>query len=110
MSEAEFEAYTTGKTFEFRWQGQGYGAEQYLQHRQVRWRFRDDECVNGFWYPEGEAICFAYEGREDPQCWRVEMSGSGMVAQFLGESGVDSIYEARQSSGPLDCPGPRVGA
>ncbi|MEM6728766.1 MAG: hypothetical protein AAF618_09715, partial [Pseudomonadota bacterium] len=40
MTPAEFEAYTTGKTFFFATEGnQPYGAEEYLPNRQVRWAF-----------------------------------------------------------------------
>ena len=109
MSAAEFDQYTRGKTFYYDSNGTAYGAEEYLEDRQVRWSFLDGQCQKGHWYPEGENICFLYENRTDPQCWRFTRSGAGVIAQFEGEGSSTELYEVEQSNQPLHCLGPDVG-
>lgn len=110
MGAAEFESYTEGKTLYFIESGEKYGAERYLPDRKVEWSFLDGRCKTGEWYPQGDAICFVYEDRPDPQCWHFENTGRGLRASFLGEDSSTELYEARQSDEPMYCMGPDVGA
>lgn len=109
MSAEAFERYTTGKTLLFGLNGSVYGSEQYLPGRRVLWAFNDEPCVEGVWYPEGDAICFLYENRDDAQCWRIYRAAEGLTATVVGDPDTDRLYEVRQSREPLACPGPRVG-
>ena len=110
MTAAEFEAYTTGKTFHYGNGGTPYGAEEYLENRRVRWTFLDGDCKEGRWFSdEPGLICFVYEDRPEPQCWSFLDSPGGLIARFENDPQVTELYEVRQSDEPLECPGPRIG-
>ncbi len=109
MSAEAFEDYTTGKTLHFGLGGTVYGSEQYLPGRRVLWAFLGEPCVEGIWYPEGDAICFLYENRETPQCWNIFRAPGGLTATVVDDPNPDRLYEVQQSREPLECPGPRVG-
>lgn len=109
MSAAEFEAYTTGKTLTFSADGQVYGIEEYLDGRRVRWASLEDQCQDGFWYPQGEMICFVYEAIEAPQCWTFYQKAGGLRAVFENEGGNTTLFETRQTDAPLICLGPEIG-
>ncbi|SLN21411.1 hypothetical protein ROA7450_00761 [Roseovarius albus] len=109
MSAQEFEAYTESKTFYYGSDGNAYGAEEYLKNRRVRWSFLDGECQEGYWYPEGDLICFRYDETPEPQCWSFAQSGGGLVARFENDPTSTTLYEVEQSSEPLLCLGPKIG-
>ena len=110
MSAAEFEAYVTGKTLYYGQHGMAYGVEEYLSNRRVRWSFLDGDCIDGVWYEEGDAICFAYEGRDTPQCWEFFRSPRGLSARVASDPEGEFLYEVQQSDEPMECLGPRIGA
>lgn len=109
MSAAEFEAYATGKTLTYARDGAVWGAEQYLPGRKVVWAFTAEECRDGYWYGEGEEICFVYEGKSAPQCWLFYRGAGGLLAQFADDPAEQPLSEVAQSAGPLGCAGPDVG-
>jgi hypothetical protein len=109
MSPSEFEAYSTGRTLTYAESGVIYGIEEYLPGRRVRWAFSQDECRDGYWYPDGQDVCFVYEDNPEPQCWSFTKSESGLIARFLGGDNGRELYEARQSEQPMQCLGPDVG-
>ncbi|MEM7075099.1 MAG: hypothetical protein AAGA28_16850 [Pseudomonadota bacterium] len=109
MGAAEFDAYTKGKTFTYGSGGAPYGAEEYLDDRRVRWSFLDGKCQDGTWYEEAGQICFVYEDKPDPQCWRFERTGHGITALFQNTPGETELYEMQQSHEPLMCLGPEIG-
>ncbi len=109
MSAEEFDAYTRGHTFYYGAGGAPYGGEEYLDNRRVRWSFLDGECQDGYWYEEGELICFVYENNPDPQCWTFQRSDDGLIARFAGEPAMSELYEVERSSEPLMCLGPTPG-
>ena len=109
MSGADFEAYVTGKTLYFGESGQDYGVEEYHENRRVRWSFLDGQCKDGFWYEDGDLICFVYEDRPEPQCWSFYISNNGLRAVFDGDPDQTTLYEARQNDKPMLCYGPEVG-
>jgi hypothetical protein len=109
LSGAAFEAYVTGKTLTFASDGQPYGAEQYLPGRRVLWAFTEDICREGIWYEEEGQICFVYAHAPDPQCWIFWLDG-GLQARFMGDGVATELQEIGQSTAPLPCPGPDVGA
>lgn len=110
MSPEEFEAYVTGRTLVYNSGGQPYGIEEYLPNRRVRWAFSGDDCVEGYWYVADELICFEYENNLDPQCWSFEATQSGLIARFQDSPDLTQLYETRQSTQPMACFGPKVGA
>ncbi|SEO02651.1 hypothetical protein SAMN04490248_10178 [Salinihabitans flavidus] len=109
MSAQEFDAYTQGKTLYYLVNGIRYGIEKYLPGRRVRWAYLDDECVEGYWYPEGETICFVYEHNPDPQCWIFELGENGLRADFANSDDGSTAYEVEGTGEDLICPGPKVG-
>lgn len=110
MTPDEFSAYATGHTLAYAADGAVWGQEQYLPDRSVMWAFTGQECQFGQWYPEGNAVCFIYEGDPEPKCWSFYLGPNGLIAELLGEGGFTPLSEVGQSSQPLECQGPQVGA
>ena len=105
-----FDALTQGRTMTWAEFGQVYGVEQYLPDRRVRWTILGDDCKLGHWYPEGQMICFQYETDPDPVCWTLTKDGPGLNARYVG-SGPDSApVVVTETTEPLACFGPKVGA
>ncbi len=109
LSGAEFDAYTRGKTLFYGFDGQAYGAEQYLPNRRVIWSFLDGDCKKGVWYEREGQICFLYEDRPDPQCWVFTRSGGRLIAQFEGDPTATELYEAEDIGEEMICYGPETG-
>lgn len=109
LTGAEFDAYTRGHTFTFGSAGTPYGAEQYMDHRRVRWTFLDGQCLEGEWYEQDGLICFVYDTEPMPQCWTFMRRSGGLVARFAADPAPSALYEVERSETPLACPGPDVG-
>lgn len=109
LSAEEFDAYVTGRTLTYADAGAVYGTEEYRKDRKVIWAFTEAECREGYWYPEGEQICFVYEDPNDPQCWLFFKGAKGLQAQFMGLGAGTPLSEVEQSAGPMSCAGPDVG-
>jgi hypothetical protein len=109
MTADEFDAYATGKTLDYFFEGEVFGREVYLPGRQVRWAFTADECKLGHWYGEGDHICFLYDGDPEPKCWTVWPEGDGLAASYITDTPDITPREVRQTDEPLACPGPDVG-
>ncbi len=107
MSGAEFEAYATGKTLTYAFNGGVFGTEEYLPGRTVRWAFTEDVCQFGRWYEKETQICFLYEDDPDEQCWQFFNTPTGLRAQYM--DGGTQLSEVEQSTTGLGCPGPDVG-
>lgn len=110
MSASEFEAYVTGKTLTYSYSGEEFGTEQYLPDRKVRWAFTKDECKDGYWFEDSGKICFVYEDDGALQCWTFWQTPTGLKALFEGDDATTELSEVEQSTGPLSCAGPDVGA
>ncbi|MCF3581157.1 hypothetical protein L2E76_11575 [Planktothrix agardhii 1811] len=109
MTAEEFEAFATGKTLDYFSDGQVFGREVYLPGRQVRWAFTAEECKLGHWYPEGEQICFLYDGDPEPKCWRIWPNGDGLAASYATDTPDIPPRYVRETTEPLACAGPNVG-
>ncbi len=109
LSAAEFEAEVTGQTLRYAWDGQPWGAEQYLPGRRVIWKPVAGQCSYGRWYEEtpGE-ICFLY-GDKAPICWQFSKGAAGLEVQSFPDPIAAQLTEAGRSDQPLTCPGPEVG-
>jgi hypothetical protein len=106
----EFDALTQGRTMTWAEFGQVYGVEQYLPGRRVRWTVLGDDCKTGHWYPEGRLICFQYEDDPAPDCWTITEGGAGLLARFAGSAPDSTPVVVEETSEPLACFGPEVGA
>ena len=110
MTAAEFEAYVTGRTLTFGFEGLPYGIEEFRPGRRTTWAFMGEECREGRWFARDEQICFIYDDRpEDEHCWIFWRGETGLNARFMGEGQSTELYEVQRSSRPLICPGPEVG-
>lgn len=109
LSPEAFEAYVTGKTFIYGFEGQPYGGEDYLENRRVRWSFLDGHCKEGRWYAEGGDICFIYEDDPAPQCWSFFFEGDTLVAKFENNNEYRELYHTGEADEPLMCLGPQIG-
>ena len=109
LTPAEFSNYAVGRTLSYAADGTIWGQEQYLTNRQVMWAFTGEECRFGQWYPQGNAVCFVYEGDDAPKCWNFYMGSGGLIAELIGSDGLTPLSEVGQSSQPLECQGPQVG-
>lgn len=109
MTAAEFEAYVTGRTLTFGFDGQSYGIEEFREGRRTTWAFMQEECREGRWFPRDEQICFVYDDfPNEEHCWIFWQDETGLNARFMGEGGTE-LYEVQKSPRPLICPGPQVG-
>lgn len=109
MTAAEFDAYVTGRTLTYADNGTVYGTEEYRKDQKVIWAFTEAECREGYWFQQGEQICFVYEDPNDPQCWLFFKGPRGLQAQFMGLGESTPLSEVEQSAGPMSCAGPDLG-
>ena len=107
----EFERMSTGRTLLFSQSGIPYGAEQYLPDRNVIWQYMDGSCDRGYWYEDGPALCFVYDGSPDPQCWVFESREGDFFARLAGTQGGDpsELRLAGRTDKPLSCRAPGLG-
>lgn len=111
LSAESFEDMSEGLTLRFSQGGTVYGAEQYLEDRKVIWQYSDGSCVNGFWYPQGDTLCFVYDDAPGPQCWLFSRRGNDFFARVAGASAGDpsELRLASKTPAPLACDGPDIG-
>ena len=109
LTPAEFATYAVGRTLSYAADGAIWGQEQYLPDHQVMWTFTGEDCQFGRWYPQGNAVCFVYEGDDQPKCWNFYLGASGLIAELIGSDGFTPLAEVGQSNQPLECQGPQVG-
>ncbi len=110
LTAEEFDALTLGRTMTWSEFGAVYGVEQYLPGRKVRWTVLGDDCKAGHWYPDGAAICFRYEDDIEPDCWEITASGPDLLARFtMNPPGAEPVI-VTETTDPLACFGPEVGA
>lgn len=110
LTPAEFSSYAVGRTLSYAADGTIWGQEQYLAGHQVMWAFTGEQCQFGQWYPQGNAVCFVYEGDDTPKCWNFYLGPRGLIAALIGSDGLTPLSEVGQSTQPLECAGPKVGA
>lgn len=110
LSAQDFDALTLGRTMTWSEFGQAYGVEQYLPDRQVRWTVLGDDCKLGHWYPEGQMICFQYEDDPEPDCWTITAAGPDLHARYAGTGPDSAPVVVSETTDPLACFGPKVGA
>ncbi len=106
----EFDAYVTGKTLTWSLGAKVWGTEEYLANRRVQWASAPEDCKLGSWYAEGDRICFAYGGDDNPACWIFRAGPQGLTADLQGADAPLRLNETAQSDKGLPCPGPDLGA
>lgn len=109
MTAEEFESWSTGRTLDYRIDGQLWGSEQHFPDRRTLDADAGGACVTGQWYPQGDDICFRYETGPGPHCWSFWRDGDRVLARIAGNP--DSpVAEVTISDQPLACPGPDLGS
>lgn len=103
MTAEEFEEFTTGQTLIYTDRSGWSGFEQYLSGRRVIWREDGGLCKLGYWYDEGERICFVYEDSEEPVCWAAFMTGEDSLTVIASDFGAIQDVTS-QTDLPLNCP------
>jgi len=99
-----FRALTEGRVAHFSAFGELYGSEGYLDNDQSVWRDAQGDCRDGFWWEEGESLCFQYES---VSCWKVFRETDGSFFAISDADGLRVNFEAFQD-GPLECSAPFV--
>ena len=110
LTAEDFDALTLGRIMTWAEFGQVYGVEQYLPGRRVRWTVVGDDCKLGHWYPDGQLICFQYEDDPEPDCWTITAAGAGLHARYAGTGPDAAPVVVADTTEPLACFGPKVGA
>jgi hypothetical protein len=109
MTAEEFDAWSRGKTLDYSVDGQIYGSERYLPGRKTVDANAGGPCVDGVWYPEGDAICFVYAAYEGTHCWRYWREGGAVFAKPVTAAPEEPPQRVTVAESPLTCPGPDVG-
>lgn len=85
-----FERFVEGRTMDTHDQTGRYGVETFLPGRRAIWRDAD-QCLEGRWRPQGEMICFDYQGDPMSYCWTYHDRGGWLMAWLDGDRGNDPI-------------------
>lgn len=110
MTAEAFDALTLGRTMTWAEFGTVYGVEQYLPGRTVRWTALGGDCMTGHWYQDNTAICFLYEDDIAPDCWEITRSGVDLSARYTTNPPEAEPVIVTETTEPLACFGPKVGA
>jgi hypothetical protein len=108
MTPEEFEAWSTGQTLDYFIDGSFWGSEMHLPDRRTLDADAEGPCVEGRWYPRGDAICFTYDVSPGPHCWRFWRHQGTVLAELLDAPDAP-MAEVALAPEPLACPGPDVG-
>lgn len=109
MTAEEFDRFSLGKTLDYATGGQVWGSEAYFEGRRVRDADLGGPCLDGSWFPQGDAICFVYPAREGLHCWHFWREGDRVLAQYLSAAPDEAPQEVTEAASPLACPDPDVG-
>lgn len=85
-----FERFVEGRTMDTHDQTGRYGVETFIPGRRAIWRDAD-QCLEGRWRPQGEMICFDYQGDPMSYCWTYHDRGGWLMAWLDGDRGNDPI-------------------
>lgn len=85
-----FERFVEGRTMDTFDQTGRYGVETFLPGRRAIWRDAN-QCLEGTWRPQGDQICFDYQGESLPYCWTYHDRGGWLMAWLDGDRSTDPI-------------------
>lgn len=85
-----FERFVAGRTMDTYDQTGRYGVETFLPGRKAIWRDAD-QCLEGTWRPQGDLICFDYNGIDTPFCWSYHDRGGWLMAWLDGDTSSQPI-------------------
>ncbi|MCU0905362.1 MAG: hypothetical protein MUE83_16060 [Tabrizicola sp.] len=84
MTAEAFERFVQGRTMDTHDQTGRYGVETFLPGRRAIWRDAE-QCLEGTWRPEGDQICFDYDGDPFQYCWTYHDRGDWLMAWLDGD-------------------------
>lgn len=90
MSVEDFERFVEGRTMDTYDQTGRYGVETFLPGRRAIWRDAD-RCLEGRWRPQGDMVCFDYQGDPTPYCWTYHDRDGWLMAWLDGDRSADPI-------------------
>ena len=108
MSPEDFEAFARGHTLDYAQGGIVLGSESYFPDRSVRDADTGGPCRAGYWFPDGPAVCFVYEGSDRRHCWLYWREGDTVLARPLDAEPESPAQTVTPSDQPLSC-APEVG-
>ncbi len=113
MTGAEFQAHVGSNTFSYAYSNGARGTADYGPGRTLLWAFEGDSCISGYWFEEGDQLCFAFEDGRLSACWLFYKESDRLRGQatILGSGAQPDIeiFEVSHTDQPLTCPGPDVG-
>ncbi len=109
LSGEDFQSLTEGKTLYFSQAGRYYGAEQYLPNNKVRWQYPDGQCTEGYWFPQGQSLCFVYDDVPNALCWVMWDEAGRLLARPTQTPQDIPIELTRKDDLPLPCAAPDLG-
>lgn len=109
MTPEEFDRWSTGRTLDYSTDGQVWGSEAYFPDRRVRDADTGGPCRDGYWYADGDAVCFVYPGFDGTHCWLYWRDGDAVFAKPVQSAPEDAPQHVTPAAAPLDCPAPDVG-
>lgn len=84
LSAEAFERFVQGRTFDTHDETGRYGVETFLPGRRAIWRDAE-RCLEGRWRPQGQLICFDYQGIDNLFCWTYHDRGGSLEAWLDGD-------------------------
>jgi hypothetical protein len=113
MTGAEFQAHVGTSTISYLYSSGVRGVADYGPDRTLLWAFEGDDCIRGYWFEDGDQLCFAFEDGTLSACWHFFKDGDRLrgIATVLGSGDTPDleIYEVSHTDQPLTCSGPDVG-
>lgn len=103
MTPEDFEAFAKGRTLDYGVDGVVWGSEAYLHDRRVRDADTGGPCRDGYWYPEGPAVCFVYDGSDQRHCWLYWREGDQVFAKPLLAGPDEPAQSVTPALSPLSC-------
>jgi hypothetical protein len=113
MTGAKFQAHVGTGSVAYLYSNGVRGVADYGPDRTLLWAFEGDDCIKGYWFDDGDQLCFAFEDGTLSACWHFFKEDNRLrgVATQLGSGNLThlEIYEVAHTDQPLTCPGPDVG-
>ena len=106
LNAEQYDGISLGKTIYLDQGDEFYGAEQHFEGRRTMWKQAGGECVEGFWYQEGDAICFTYPALGDTACWLIFQTDVGIKARLVGADPMDDLLIVAVDTNELLCETP----
>ncbi|MDP3197048.1 hypothetical protein [Tabrizicola sp.] len=103
MTPDEFATFAAGRTLDYAVDGKVLGSEAYFPDRSVRDADTGGPCRSGFWYPDGPAVCFLYDGSDQRHCWLYWREGGKVRAKPLLSEPGDPVQTVTPAAAPLSC-------